>query len=430
MKSSIIDETVDNLEGATLFTGSGLPNLFGASLDQSGTHTAQLALYIDKEQMSASEVIDTYEADLREQFPEAKIFMSTIVQGPPEGAPVTLDVYNEDLVALEGSLETFRDALEEEGAIVTSNMGQPVDTVNYSIDEAALEEAELSLSQVKNELNLLGQGIPVQEIIVDDEQIQSNMKYADEYDLEDIEVIKLSGEQPETFPLDDFVTLEETNEYQTIAHNNGDRQAAMEVYNLEEEAVTDIVDGLSEDVDGSTDTIVGGESTDQTDFFIEIGVLFAVIVVLVYLVIAFEFNSLVLPLITVFSIFLSVSGGFIGLFVTQTPLSFMGVMGMVSLAGIVVRNAVVLIDFIEARRKQNNIEISEAIIESGRARMRPIILTTITTIIALLPIAFSGDALFEPLAVTIIAGIAFSSFLSLIVTPSLYMIYYKIKYKN
>jgi len=425
-----LDETVDNLEGATLFTGSGLPNLFGASLDQSGTHTAQLALYIDKEQMSASEVIDTYEADLREQFPEAKIFMSTIVQGPPEGAPVTLDVYNEDLVALEGSLETFRDALEEEGAIVTSNMGQPVDTVNYSIDEAALEEAELSLSQVKNELNLLGQGIPVQEIIVDDEQIQSNMKYADEYDLEDIEVIKLSGEQPETFPLDDFVTLEETNEYQTIAHNNGDRQAAMEVYNLEEEAVTDIVDGLSEDVDGSTDTIVGGESTDQTDFFIEIGVLFAVIVVLVYLVIAFEFNSLVLPLITVFSIFLSVSGGFIGLFVTQTPLSFMGVMGMVSLAGIVVRNAVVLIDFIEARRKQNNIEISEAIIESGRARMRPIILTTITTIIALLPIAFSGDALFEPLAVTIIAGIAFSSFLSLIVTPSLYMIYYKIKYKN
>lgn len=425
-----LDETVDNLEGATLFTGSGLPNLFGASLDQSGTHTAQLALYIDKEQMSASEVIDTYEADLREQFPEAKIFMSTIVQGPPEGAPVTLDVYNEDLVALEGSLETFRDALEEEGAIVTSNMGQPVDTVNYSIDEAALEEAELSLSQVKNELNLLGQGIPVQEIIVDDEQIQSNMKYADEYDLEDIEVIKLSGEQPETFPLDDFVTLEETNEYQTIAHNNGDRQAAMEVYNLEEEAVTDIVDGLSEDVDGSTDTIVGGESTDQTDFFIEIGVLFAVIVVLVYLVIAFEFNSLVLPLITVFSIFLSVSGGFIGLFVTQTPLSFMGVMGMVSLAGIVVRNAVVLIDFIEARRKQNNIEISEAIIESGRVRMRPIILTTITTIIALLPIAFSGDALFEPLAVTIIAGIAFSSFLSLIVTPSLYMIYYKIKYKN
>src|SRR5699024_10462279 len=126
----------------------------------------------------------------------------------------------------------------------------------------------------------------------------------------------------------------------------GDRQVAAEVYNLEEEKVEEIMDGLSSDIDESTETIVGGAATDQTDFFIEIGVLFAVIVVLVYLVIEFEFNSLVLPLLIVFSIFLSISGGFIGLFVTQTPLSFMGVMGMVSLAGIVVRNAVVLIDFI------------------------------------------------------------------------------------
>lgn len=425
-----LDDTVDNLEAATLFTGSGLPNLFGASLDQSGTHTAQIALYIDKEQMSASEVIDTYEEDLREAFPEVKIFMDTIVQGPPEGAPVTLDVYNEDLDVLEDSLETLRDALEEEGAIVTSNMGQPVDTINYSIDEAALEEAELSISQVKNELNLLGQGIPVQEIIVDDEQVESNMKYADEYSLEDIEVIKFSGDQPETFPLEDFVTLEEANEYQTIAHNNGDRQVAMEVYNLEESEVEDIADGFSEDINGNTEIVVGGESTDQTDFFIEVGILFAVIVVLVYLVIAFEFNSLILPLIIVFSIFLSISGGFIGLFVTQTPLSFMGVMGMISLAGIVVRNAVVLIDFIEMRRRSGDVNIGDAIVESGRARLRPIILTTITTIIALLPIALGGDALFEPLAVTIIAGIAFSSLLSMVVTPSLYMIYYKIKYRN
>ncbi|MCD2137418.1 efflux RND transporter permease subunit [Salinicoccus halitifaciens] len=425
-----LSDTIDNLEGVTRFTGSGLPNLFGASLDQSGEHTAQIALYIDKEVMSASEVIDTYEADLREEFPEAKIFMDTIVQGPPEGAPVTLDVYNEDLDLLEESLETFREGLESEGAIVTSNMGEPVDTVKYAIDREALEDAELSVSQVKNELNLLGQGIPVQEIIIEDEQVESTMKYADEYDLEDIDIIKFSGEAPETFPLADFVDLEETNEYQTIAHDNGDRQVSMEVYNLEESEVEEIVDGLAGDMNDTTDIVVGGEATDQTDFFIEIGVLFAVIVVLVYLVIAFEFNSLVLPLVIVFSIFLSISGGFIGLFVTQTPLSFMGVMGMVSLAGIVVRNAVVLVDFIEARRKDGSFVINEAIIESGRARMRPILLTTITTIIALLPVALGGDPLFEPLAITIIAGLAFSSVLSLIVTPSLYMIYYRIKYKD
>src|SRR5699024_12675297 len=101
--------------------------------------------------------------------------------------------------------DTVRGALDDEGAIVTSNLGQPVETVNYSIDESALEDAELSVSQVKNELNLIGQGIPVQEIIVDDEQIQSNMKYADEYNIEDIENIKYSGDEPEKLTMDEYV---------------------------------------------------------------------------------------------------------------------------------------------------------------------------------------------------------------------------------
>ena len=105
-------------------------------------------------------------------------------------------------------------------------------------------------------------------------------------------------------------------------------------------------------------------------------------------------------------------------------------MGMVSLSGIVVRNAIVLLDFIEARRKSDAFDIHEAIYDSGRARFKPILLTTITSIIALTPVAFSGDVLFVPLAVTVIAGIAFSTILSMIATPSLYYLYYKVRYRN
>lgn len=102
---------------------------------------------------------------------------------------------------------------------------------------------------------------------------------------------------------------------------------------------------------------------------------------------------------------------------------------MVSLSGIVVRNAVVLIDFIEYRRIEGEMGIEDAIVDAGFARFRPILLTMLTSIIALLPVAFSGDALFVPLAITIISGITFSTLLSLIATPSLYYLYYKIKYK-
>lgn len=195
----------------------------------------------------------------------------------------------------------------------------------------------------------------------------------------------------------------------------------LEVYSEDEAAVESAIEGFSAGLDAGTEVVVGGETSDQTDFFIEIGILFSIILVLVYLVLAIEFNSIVMPLIIVFSIFLAFSGGLIGLFVTQTPISFLGIMGMVSLSGIVVRNAVVLLDFIEARRKDVNFDIHQAIYESGRARFKPIVLTALTSIFALLPVAFSGDVLFELLAVTVIAGIAFSSTsLSMIASPSLY----------
>src|SRR5699024_2184153 len=87
---SYLTGEMEHVESASLFTGDGLPNLFGASLDQPGPNTAQIALEIDKEQMSASETINEYENEVREEFPEATIFMTTIIQGPPASAPVTV----------------------------------------------------------------------------------------------------------------------------------------------------------------------------------------------------------------------------------------------------------------------------------------------------------------------------------------------------
>ena len=424
-------EDMDHVEGSSIFTGEGLPNLFGASLDQSGENTAQIALQIDKEKMSASATIDEYEAPLREAFPDAKIFMNTIIQGPPASAPITVEFFEEDLDTLSSGVSELTKQLENEGAIVTSSIGNPVETLQYSIDYDTLEENGISISQVKNELNMISEGIPLQEIIEDGQSREMTLKYADEYNLDNIDIVNVEDGRPEMYPLSDFVTLSETEDTTAIQHKNGERTAELQVYSDDEAETESLISDYSDSLDGSTEVIVGGEASDQTDFFIEIGILFSVILILVYLVIAFEFNSLVLPLIIVFSIFLAISGGIIGLFVTQTPISFLGIMGMVSLTGIVVRNAIVLIDFIEIRRKDGSVDdIYEAIYESGRARFKPIILTTVTSILALIPVAFSGDVLFEPLAVTVIAGLAFSTLLSMIATPALYYFYYKFKYNK
>lgn len=420
---------IDHVKGSSIFTGDGLPNLFGASLDQSGENTAQIALQIDKEKMSASATINEYEEPLRDAFPDAKIFMSTIIQGPPASAPITVEFFEDDLETLREETAALTEQLEESGDIVTSSIGSPVETLQYSIDYDALEENGISISQVKNELNMISEGIPMQEIIEDGSSKELSLKYADEFNLDNVDIVNIEDGRPEMYPLSDFVTVSETEDTPAIQHKNGERTAELQVYTADEAATESLINEFSDGLDGSTELIVGGESSDQTDFFVEIGILFSVILILVYLVIAFEFNSLVLPLIIVFSIFLAISGGIIGLFVTQTPISFLGIMGMVSLTGIVVRNAIVLIDFIEMRRKDGSVDdIYTAIYESGRARFKPIILTTVTSILALIPVAFSGDVLFEPLAVTVIAGLAFSTLLSMIATPALYYFYYKFRY--
>ncbi|MFC3418775.1 efflux RND transporter permease subunit [Salinicoccus hispanicus] len=431
--NAVLDHILNEMphvEAVSLFTGTGLPNLFGASLDQTGSNTAQIAIEIDKSQLSASETIDQYETPLREAFPEATLFMETIVQGPPAGAPITVELYEEDIDQLNEQTDTLRNRLEEDGALVTTNLGESVPTTRYSIDHQALEENGISISQVKNELNMLSSGIPVQGIIADGETREATLRYSDDSTIQNIDIVKMAGEQPETYPLSDFIEEDEIESPKYIHHRNGDRMVELQVYADDEAAAEESIESFRGELPGSSEMIIGGEASDQTDFFVEISILFGIILILVYLVIAIEFNSIIMPLIIVFSIFLAISGGIIGLFVTQTPISFLGIMGMVSLSGIVVRNAIVLLDFIEARRKSDAFDINEAIYESGRARFKPILLTTITSIIALTPVAFGGDALFVPLAVTVIAGIAFSTILSMIATPSLYYLYYKVRYRK
>jgi multidrug efflux pump subunit AcrB len=125
------------------------------------------------------------------------------------------------------------------------------------------------------------------------------------------------------------------------------------------------------------------------------------------------------------AVYLAIAGAILGLFVTQTPISFLAVMGMVSLTGIVVRNSVVLIEFME-QGLRNGMAIKEAVVEAGRTRIRPILLTALTSIVALIPVAVSGDALFTPLAITIISGILFSVILTLIIVPMMYLAFKKV----
>jgi HAE1 family hydrophobic/amphiphilic exporter-1 len=170
---------------------------------------------------------------------------------------------------------------------------------------------------------------------------------------------------------------------------------------------------------------LSGAIQDQMESFMDIAFLMVVSLILVYLVMASQFESLKMPLIIMFSIPFAFSGVAIALFVTHTTLSVISGIGAVMLIGIVVKNAVVLVDFINLMRERGN-ELYEAISISGRSRLRPVIMTSATTILGMLPLAMStgsGSELWSPMGVAVIGGLIFSTMVTLVLVPVVYALF-------
>ena len=172
---------------------------------------------------------------------------------------------------------------------------------------------------------------------------------------------------------------------------------------------------------------ISGAIEEQMDAFMDLAMLIVVSLILVYLIMASQFESLKMPFIIMFSIPFAFSGVAIALFLTHTSLSAISGIGAVMLIGIVVKNAIVLVDFINLMRERGY-ELYEAIAISGRSRLRPVIMTSATTILGMLPLALSkgsGSELWSPMGVAVIGGLIFSTLVTLIIVPVVYAMFSK-----
>ncbi len=169
----------------------------------------------------------------------------------------------------------------------------------------------------------------------------------------------------------------------------------------------------------------GGETEQIQETFTDLAMVMGVAIILVYMIIAAQFESLVQPLAIMFSVPLALSGGFIGLFVTGLPLNVIGIIGLIILVGIVVNNAIVLVDYINMRRGRGE-DRNVAIMKAGPIRIRPIMMTALTTILGLVPMALGigeGAELTQSMGVVVIGGLALSTVLTLVVVPVMYTIF-------
>jgi len=226
--------------------------------------------------------------------------------------------------------------------------------------------------------------------------------------------------------LEDIADIQEVQAPVAITSEKGDRVATISLTPDSDDlgavtrAVTEALDAVELPI-GATANI-GGVSADQAESFGQLGLALLAAVAIVYLVMVATFSSLVQPLILLISIPFAATGALGLLLLTDTPLGVPALIGMLLLVGVVVTNAIVLIDLINQYRKQGK-SIQQSIMDGSRQRLRPILMTALATIFALSPLAFGitgGGFISQPLAIVVIGGLVSSTILTLVIVPVLY----------
>ena len=172
------------------------------------------------------------------------------------------------------------------------------------------------------------------------------------------------------------------------------------------------------------DLEVGGTVEDQGDAFTDLMTLFVLIVILVYIVMATQFESLKFPFIIMFTIPFAFTGVFLALWMTSTPLSLIALIGAIMLVGIVTKNGIVMVDYMNLLIERGS-GVFDAVIAGGKSRLRPVLMTSFTTVLGMLPLAIStgaGSETWQPMGIAVIGGLTFSTILTLFIVPVLYSI--------
>lgn len=487
---SVIERSQYNKNGFNLLVeslvaqvgeGAGNPQIDNGNTNEL-PHKGKISLTMQEFKFREGTSSESLRKDIQRQllgkFPGVSISVEKDANGPPAGYPITIEITGKNYLGLIQTAEKMKEHLNRinvdgvEELKINVNKNKP--GLELNIDRKKAGELGVSASQVGQLLrtSLFGSKAGVYKNNGDDYDINVRFNKANRYDenaLFNQNIIfrdQATGKIRE-IPVSALIRKEKKNSFNAIKHRSLTRvvtlySSVLAGYNAN--AVVDQVKGALTNYalsDGDSFKF-SGEIEEQEKNMTFLSNALATALGLILLLLVFQFNSISKPLIILLSIFLSFTGVFLGLIAFQMPfVILMTMMGIIALAGIVVNNGVVLLDYTQLLidRKSSSEKLAEgemlaknlateAIVEGGTARLRPVILTAITTVLGLIPLAIGlnidffslfsewdpkiyigGDNVifWGPLAWTVIFGLTFATFLTLVIVPSTFSIVYSIK---
>jgi multidrug efflux pump subunit AcrB len=445
-------------------------NDFGSQADmpQKAKITVTLREFKYRNGFSSEDLRSDVQKKLSGKYPGLAVSVEKDENGPPAGYPVNIEISGKNYLELIQTAEEMRIFINDqkiagiEELKIDVNKNKP--SIQIEVDRQKAGELGINPSQIGLVLrrSLFGEKAGIYKKDGEDYDINVRFNKEDRYDKsllfnQNVIFKNMNNGQLVEVPIASLIKSENIETYSAIKHRNLTRVVTLYSSIFAGYNAKEIVDQIKFQLDGfeTSENIkykfTGEiEEQDKNQDFLNTALIMALMLILLLLV--FQFNSIVKPLIIILSIFLSFIGVFLGLIIfDMTFVIIMTMLGIISLAGIVVNNSVVLIDYTQLlldRKKANlNIEkdsmlpkneIYESIVKGGKARLRPVILTAITTILGLIPLAIGlnidlmnlfvngnpnvyigGDNVifWGPLAWTVIFGLTFATFLTLIIVP-------------
>jgi len=371
------------------------------------------------------EFVEDVQKMLDEEIAGGKCKVNPLQNAEP-GAKIVIRVSGENLDRIaEVSKEIKSELSNMEGTInVSSDIKDKTIELKVDVDEDKALNLGITKYDIQRQINIALYGSIPSIYRKDGMEFKIKLK-ADIEDVATLENMKIKSSMTgKKIPLKQFAEITYNKKVDTVKRYKNKKTVeiisdTLDGYSPVE--ITNKIESVIENDLNTEGTIISyaGERKSISENFGVLGVLAIAAIFLIYVILIVQFNSFVQPLVILMTIPLSLIGSVLGLFIFRSPLSLTAFLGIIALIGLVVKNGILLIEYINiARRSGMNLE--DACIDAVDKRFNPIILSAVTTILGLFPLAISGSSLFSPMAIALMSGLTISTFLTMIIIPVIY----------
>ena len=415
-----------------------------ASMQTNGSNIISMNINLgsmENRKRSASEIADIIRADIKE-YPEIhKGTVSEGMGGMGGAASVAVEIYGYDFQTTDQIANELRDKMLNNPAFAQVTLSRDQYTPEYQVDfdRVKLAANGLNSTSAAAAVSAAMSGTVGSYYREDGEEYDIRVRYSPGFrtSVSDIENIIIYNAAGNGIRIKDLGTVIETEVPPTIERKNRQRMITVTGIIDGSHAMSDGVTAASQiikdtDIPSELDVVIAGDYEDQKDMFADLITLMVLIIILVYMVMASQFESFMSPFVIMFSVPFAFVGVILGLWLTNTALGVMAMIGILILIGIVVKNGIVLIDYLILLRERG-MGILDAAVAAARSRLRPILMTTLTTVLGMIPMAIGtgeGSEMWKSLGITVAWGLSISTVVTLVLIPTIYCVFATRQEKN